>query len=73
MARDNGLCAHQMAIARSIVTPLLCLGREPICVAFGLSCSVSRSDGAKESCDCSLLMSLCDYTVVPQQLLLVSL
>ena len=32
-----------------------------------------RSDGAKESYDCSLLISLCGDIVVHQQLLLVSL
>ena len=33
-----------------------------------LTCSMS--DGAKESCDCSLLMSLCGCVVVLQQLLM---
>ena len=36
-----------------------------------LTCSMSRSDGAKESCDCSLLMSLCGCIL--QQLFLMSL
>ena len=39
----------------------------------GLTCSMSKSDGAKESCDCSWLMSLCGCIVVLQQPFPVSL
>ena len=53
---------HGAAIARSIVTPLLCPCRELICVVL---------DGANESCDCSLLIGLYGCIVV-QQLFLVS-
>ena len=38
-----------------------------------VTCSMSKDDGAKTSCDCSLLMSLYGCIVVLQQLLLLSL
>ena len=89
MIGDNGVYLSMTRVVRScpwgqdlFASKLLCL---IYCNPFAmywlgahlcspwLTFSMNKSDVAKESCDCSLLMSLCGCIVVFQQLLHVSL
>ena len=74
LSKTKGLCAQKIALACSIVISLQFPSWEPTCVASPwLTCHMNKSDGARESCDCSLMMSLCGCIVVLQQLLPVAL
>ena len=71
ISRDSqGLNAWKIATAQSIVNPWL--GEDLSCSPFDLYI-MRWSDRVKESCDGSLLMTLCSCIVALQQLLPIAL